>query len=558
MRRLWERCLQGWGDQGSCGSASTRSLQQINSDLEAALAHQRATALAGFRGSPIALHTMAVDGTILDVSDRWLKLLGYSREQAEQEAVRQSWNRISIYSTPDLIQRDVDGLRAEQDVVDRPRILMRRDGTMLEVEVSKRLEQGDDGEEYVVVALVDNSARRAAETALRESEGRLRQAQKMEIIGQMAGGVAHDFNNLLQVVHGALQMIRKRLDEGDTVDRRWLSSKISLANHGCNHAARLTAQLMAFARRQNLEPRVFEPAKVLEEERGPIATTLGPRVELRWDIAADIGLCRADPGQLADAILNLATNARDAIEPRGRGIVTVSVRRRRLEGQGVDAPVAGDYISISVTDDGVGMSPDTLARAIEPFFTTKGVGKGTGLGLASVHGFARQSGGTVMIESEIGRGSTVSILLPRVTAEQVANEALAEAAMPAGSGETILIAEDNDLVREVLAEQLRDLNYQVIEAPDADQAFQVLRNSEVRIDALLTDMVMPGSIDGLQLCDRVRMMWPSMPVALLTGNMDAIRWSGMPSGTRYLPKPYKGSALAIMLREMLESEPSLA
>jgi CheY-like chemotaxis protein len=323
-------------------------------------------------------------------------------------------------------------------------------------------------------------------------------------------------------------------------------------------AAGLTSQLLAFARRQRLEPQPLDPAEVVEGMRGLLARTAGARIALRIEAEEGAGLCLADRNQLESALLNLAINARDAIGD-APGTITVSLRAERVEGTPDDWPPAGDYVRIAVHDDGPGMPEEVRRRAFEPFFTTKGPGKGTGLGLAQIHGFAHQSGGTARIESAPGAGTEVSLLLPRTGGGAPKTTEVQAAAEPeaAGHGETVLVVEDDALVRTALAETLRDLRYRVVEAADADAALAVL-DAGTRVAAVLTDLTMPGSMDGLGLAAAARSRLPAVPVILISGHLAASQGKSLPPGVEFVQKPHTGGAITVALRRALGGAAVLA
>lgn len=559
-RGLPQSCL-GWKKQPpqDLTPPDETGLRETNAELRRLAEDMRVgreRAFAGFRGSPIALHTTTPEGIMIDVSDRWLKLMGWTRDEAPEHILGRHWSSFHTSPQPNQPMEDYHVLRSGGEVQDRPRQLIRRDGSLVPVEVSKRLEVGRDGTEYIVCVVVDVSARKDAEQALRLAEQRLAQANKMEAIGQITGGVAHDFNNLLQAITGNLKLILARTKNNDPLDVAQVHKKINNALLASEQAARLTAQLLAFARRSNLNPQPFDPAKTLEDMRALIETTAGSKVTLSWYAEPGAGMCLADQSQLSNAVLNLVANARDAIAPHGRGTICLSITKHVVlagDPQADEAP-PGDYIRIAVRDDGVGMTPEVRARAFEPFFTTKDIGRGTGLGLSSVHGFAGQSNGMVTIDSKPGHGAEVAILLPWHQGRPVVEVELApkEDYMPPGRGECILVVEDVEPVREVLCDTLTEIGYRVIEAESADKALCALQTAGIKIDAVLTDMAMPGSIDGLELCGVVRVKWRNIPIALMTGNMDPPRGARLPAGTRFLAKPYPPHLVAIMLREMLE------
>jgi signal transduction histidine kinase len=385
---------------------------------------------------------------------------------------------------------------------------------------------------------------------MREANAALRQAQKMEAVGRLTGGVAHDFNNVLQAVTGNLELIRRRVrDERPDVAR--------LAGNALDAAAKaagLTSQLLAFARRQKLDPKPLDPVEVVEGMRGLMARTAGGRIALRVEAEEGAGFCLADRNQLESALLNLAINARDAIGA-GAGAITVSVRAERVEGAAEGGwPPEGDYVRIAVRDDGPGMPEEVRRRAFEPFFTTKAPGKGTGLGLAQIHGFAHQSGGTVRIDSAPGKGTEVAILLPRAAHGAAPGAELGDAAGPEAepteSGEVVLVVEDDALVRAAMAETLRELRYRVVEAADADAALALL-DGGAGVDAILSDVTMPGSMDGVGFAAAARARRPGIPLLLATGHVGALDGRALPPRVGVLRKPLGRTAIAVALRRAL-------
>ncbi|MGQ7793181.1 PAS domain-containing protein [Faunimonas sp. B44] len=386
---------------------------------------------------------------------------------------------------------------------------------------------------------------------LREREEALRQAQKMEVVGQLTGGVAHDFNNLLQVIVGNLEILERNLPD----DMRRLRRAAANAMNGARRAATLTQRLLAFARRQPLEPRPLAPNKLIADMSDLLYRTLGETIEVETVLSAGLWPVEADGNQLESAILNLAVNARDAMP--GGGKLTIETANTRIDEAyaATHAEVApGQYVVICVSDNGHGMSRETAARVFEPFFTTKEPGKGTGLGLSMVYGFVKQSGGHVKIYSEPGHGTTVKIYLPRLTREHQEAEAVPASMVPEGSGEeTILVVEDDDDVRSYSSAILRELGYRVIAAQDGPAALRLL-GRERRVDLLFTDVVLPGGMTGADLARAAAVVRPDLKVLFTTGYArDAIVHNGrLEAGVQLITKPFTYADLAVKVRDALD------
>jgi PAS domain S-box-containing protein len=388
-------------------------------------------------------------------------------------------------------------------------------------------------------------------TAQREAEAQLHQAQKMEAVGQLTGGVAHDFNNLLTVVIGNLDLATERVD--GTL-RPVLESALQAAERG----AALVHRLLAFSRRQALSPQQIDVNGLVAGAEELLRRTLGDDIEIEMKLRSGIWSAFADKTQVENALLNLAINARDAMPAGGKlTIETANVHLdedyalRNLE------VVPGDYILVAVSDTGVGMSQETLERAFEPFFTTKETGKGTGLGLSMIYGFAKQSRGHVKIYSEVAHGTTVRVYLPRLVQEaaRATMDGVAELQIPRG-GETILVVEDDADVRDFVERQLQDLGYAVLSAPDGPAARKILE-TDLPIDLLFTDVVMPGGVTGRKLAEEAKQRRPGLRTLFTSGYTEnsIIHQGRLDPGVHLLSKPYKRQDLALKLREVLESPP---
>lgn len=386
---------------------------------------------------------------------------------------------------------------------------------------------------------------------LQQRDDALRQSQKMEVVGQLTGGVAHDFNNLLQIVIGNLETIQRHAGP----DSGRLLRAANNAMSGARRAATLTQRLLAFSRRQPLDPKPFNPNRLLAEMSDMLHRTLGEPIEIQTILAAGLWMVEADPNQLESAILNLAVNARDAM-PAG-GQLTIETANTRIDDAYSMKHVEvrpGHYVVVCVSDTGSGMSREVREKAFEPFFTTKEPGKGTGLGLSMVYGFVKQSGGHVKIYSEPGHGTTVKIYLPRHTGPGVDVEPDLGAPIPEGArDETILVLEDDDDVRSYSSETLRDLGYRVLEAHDGPSALRILERRE-RVDLLFTDVILPGGMTGADVAEAARMLVPGLKVLFTTGYArDAIVHHGrLDPGVELIGKPFALADLATKVRQVLD------
>jgi signal transduction histidine kinase len=392
--------------------------------------------------------------------------------------------------------------------------------------------------------LAEANDRLTAEIAERERiEARLIQAQKMEAVGQLTGGIAHDFNNLLTAIVGSLDLLLRRTDDEKVL--RLARNALQASERG----AKLTAQLLAFSRRQRLSPTAVDPNKVVSGMADLLARAIGTHISIEMRLDPSLWRALADPTQLEVMILNLAINARDAMPGGGR--LRIETRNVAEVAQTLAAELApGEYVALSVADNGTGMPPDVLARAFEPFFTTKHQGKGTGLGLAQLYGFARQSGGTARIESEEGQGTTVTIYLPRTHAD--AQEA--PLALPEGLGQgsaTILLVDDDEGVRTVAAAIVEELGFKVLSAGTGKEALQLL-GEDPRIDLLLTDIVMP-EMTGVELARQVRAMRPALPILFASGYADVKTFGEELEAETVLKKPFRIAEVAARIRDVLEA-----
>jgi PAS domain S-box-containing protein len=401
----------------------------------------------------------------------------------------------------------------------------------------------------LAVSLESQVAARTAE--LMEAEASLRQAQKMEAVGHLTGGIAHDFNNLLAGILGSLELLDKRIAQGRMTG---VERYISGAQESARRAASLTQRLLAFARRQTLDPKPTDVNRLVSGMEELIRRTMGPDVFVEVVGAGGLWPIKIDPSQLENSLLNLCINARDAMAPHG-GRLTIETANKWLDERSArmrDLP-PGQYISLCVTDTGSGMTPDIIARAFDPFFTTKPLGQGTGLGLSMVYGFARQSGGQVRIYSEVAKGTTLCLYLPRHMGAEETAEPEEQLVADHGAGETVLVIDDEDIVRMLIVEVLQESGYRAIEAVDGPTGLKILQ-SDVRVDLLITDVGLPSGMNGRQVADAARVTRPGLKVLFITGYAEnaAVGNGDLDAGMEVLTKPFAMAALGSKVRELIE------
>ncbi|MGX7704044.1 ATP-binding protein [Methylobacterium sp. Gmos1] len=426
-------------------------------------------------------------------------------------------------------------------------------GVLIDVNERRAVEAERDRATTMLRALTETLEQQvAARTAeLMRAEEALRQSQKMEAVGQLTGGIAHDFNNLLAGISGALELMQTRINQGRLAD---VERYMAAAQGATRRAAALTHRLLAFSRRQTLDPRPTDVGRLVAGMEELIRRTVGPAIEIAVSGAPGPWTVLVDPPQLENALLNLCLNARDAMPDGGR----IAIETANLH---LDAAAArehgippGDYLSLCVTDTGIGMAREVIARVFEPFFTTKPIGQGTGLGLSMIYGFTQQSGGQVRITSEVGCGTRVCLVLPRhhgASEAEVPQAARADAPR-AERGETVLIVDDEPTVRMLVTEVLEDLGYTAVEAADGAAGLKVLQ-SDARIDLVVTDVGLPGGMNGRQMADAGRVRRPGLKVLFITGYAEtaALGAGQLEPGMQVLTKPFAVEALALRIREML-------
>lgn len=531
-------------------------LQRLNETLERQVA-ERTAALAQsehrFRGIfNSALQFMALlapDGTVLEVNET---ALSWSEISPQDILGHPFWLAAPMRDNPELQAAIREGIRraASGEIIRQEQEMRGAGDVRAMVDFSLKPVFGEAGD---VISLV---AEGRDITELKQAQDQLRQAQKMEAVGQLTGGIAHDFNNLLAGIVGSLDLLQTRLQQGRTENiERYAKAAMSSAQR----AAALTHRLLAFARRQPLAPKPVNANQLVASMEDLLRRTMGPSIALEFVTAGGLWTTLCDPNQLESAILNLAINARDAMPDGGKLVIeTANAHLDNAYAAAQRDVTPGQYVAICVTDTGTGMPADVIARAFDPFFTTKPMGQGTGLGLSMVYGFARQSEGHVRIYSEEGQGTTVKIYLPRYRGS-VEEEELAGNAMEvpkAEAGERVLVVEDEPVVRDLIVEVLQELGYRVLEARDGPSGLKILQ-SRRHIDLLITDVGLPGGINGRQLADQARASRPDLKVLFITGYAEnaAVAGGFLEPGMEMMTKPFAVEGLAQRIRMMLASDP---
>jgi PAS domain S-box-containing protein len=488
--------------------------------------------------SAYGIYRSTAEGKFLDVNPALIAMLGY---ESAGEVLRLD-PRKDIFVNGEEQARLIDEFRRTRRMDGSEVRWKRKNGSAITVRISgKAVSHGDEATGTMEAIAEDVTERRALEE-------QFRQAQKMEAVGRLAGGVAHDFNNLLMVIGGYAEVILEGLDAAHP-----LHAKARAIQQASDRATTLTRQLLAFSRKQLLELKVVDVNAIVEDMERLLRPLIGENIELVTQLSPDTTHTRADAGQLEQVLMNLVVNAKDAMPDGGR----IAIRTRNITLD--DAPQGdktfirpGDYVMISVSDNGIGMDKETQSRIFEPFFTTKEKGKGTGLGLSTVYGIAKQSGGYLMVESEPGCGATFVIYLPRVEDATESRSALPPSRTPAGGSETVLLVEDEESVRQLVRETLEARGYRVLEAENGEAGLTVAARYEKPIDLVITDVVMP-ELGGRELAQRLIKTRPQIKVLYLSGyTEDAIVSEGtIDTGNAFLQKPFTLQNLARKVREVL-------
>jgi len=508
---------------------------------EEALRHSEARYRSLVQSAVYGIYRSKLDGTFLDVNPALITMLGYSTA----EEVLALKPKRDVFLEPGEQARLAQEFRRGTRLDNLEVRWKRKDGNLITVRLNGRIVNSPEGTEEALEVIAEDVTER------RVLEDQFRQVQKMEAVGRLAGGVAHDFNNLLMVISGYTEVLLEQTRKSEP-----LHAKMVAIQQAADRASGLTRQLLAFSRKQYLELKVVDVNGIVQDMKRLLSPLIGENIELVTQLSSQLGRTRADAGQIEQVIMNLVVNAKDAL-PEG-GTITIETSNVNL-GDDVRRQFSyilpGPYILLSISDTGQGMSKETQAHIFEPFFTTKEKGKGTGLGLSTVYGIIKQSGGYVFVESEAGRGTRFRIYLPRVEEAAEAAGVTHAARSVAGGSETVLLAEDEESVRELVRETLEAKGYKILACENAEAALQMAAAHAGTIDLLITDLVMPG-MSGRELAKRLCALRPHTRVLYLSGyTEDVLAHPGMiEPGTVFLQKPFTLQILARRVREVLRGQ----
>jgi PAS domain S-box-containing protein len=539
MRDVADRTWEAMGR-----ARATEGLRRLNESLAGRLRERTAERDRMWLLSTDLMLVAAFDSTIQAVNPAWRNLLGWREDELIGHSLRE-------FIHPDDVEGALGRLALHATKLSEPKALCRyrkKDGDYLWFAWT-----ATPDEQFVHAVGRDVTAEKYQAEALRAAEEALRQAQKMEAVGQLTGGIAHDFNNILQGIAGSLDLVKKRIQQGRMDE---IAGHADSAMASASRAAALTHRLLAFSRRQPLDPKPVDANPLILAMRDLLARTLGAQIELVLELAEPLWVTLCDPNQLDSAVLNLAINARDAMPDGGRLVIaTANVSLDEGLAARTGTIPAGDYVCITVADTGTGMSPDVIRRAFDPFYTTKPIGQGTGLGLSMVYGFMLQSGGHADIESTPGQGTTVRLYLPRGDGVAAADAADAPAVgdLAVAGGKVVLVLEDEPVVRSIVVEVLQELGLQAIEAANGVEGLDILR-SRRQVDLLVTDIGLPG-LNGRQVAEAARLEKPNLKILFMTGYAETVSVADgfLAPGMEMITKPFAIDSLALRIKSLIET-----
>jgi len=512
-------------------------------EAERSALRQQALFQSIFDSLPDALIIVSADRSVLLVNPAFERMFGFSKAEVIGQPA------LTVYECLAETHREIPVSIMDIAAVYDPRVQLlyytRKNGESFPGLSLRTLVVEQNGEELGYLCMIRDMSQELHRRA------DLMRAQRMEAIGQLTGGIAHDFNNILTVILGNLELLEPRVN-GQELAASLVQEAVGAADMG----ARLTDRLLTFSRRQHLETARVNLNEFVLGLTELLRRSIGEDIDLSTSLAGDLWQAETDPGQIENAVLNLAINARDAMPDGGQLLIeTRNVDLGEQDAAETAGLAPGEYVVLSVSDTGHGMSREVRERAFEPFFTTKEAGKGSGFGLSTIYGFARQSGGNLTIYSESGKGTSVNLYLPRVREAAVeTRRSPAAQGEPRGQGETVLVVEDEEKVRRLAAARLENLGYSVVEAASGAQALKMLA-AGLRADIVFTDLVMPEGVSGIDLAQEARARWPGIRVLMTSGYSEALVGTRELQGTRLLRKPYRQAELAAAIRDVLDSEP---
>jgi two-component system, cell cycle sensor histidine kinase and response regulator CckA len=546
---VWVRTM-GVAQRDECGTiiAVKGALRDISDQKRAqeALRESEERFHKAFMSSPAPLVISEIDtGRMIEVNEQWVKMLGYTRE----EQIGRTSREIGIWSDPKERDLLVQRIMAEGHVKEYPVVFLSKSGQNVFALWSAE-SVSLAGSRVMLSMILDQTERKNAEKEKEKLQRQLLQAQKMESVGRLAGGVAHDYNNMLSVISGYTEMALEKVPPDSP-----LHADLSEIFEAAARSTEITRQLLAFARKQTIAPRLIDLNDTIESMLKILRRLIGEDIDLQWLPGIALPPVFLDPSQVDQILANLCVNARDAIA--GVGLITIQTAIVTLDETHCQTHAGfspGEFISLAVVDNGCGMDEETLSNIFEPFYTTKALGEGTGLGLATVYGIVKQNDGFIHVHSEVGKGSTITIYLPRHSGP-IEGAVLREAKAPPGQGKTVLLVEDEPAIMRMVQAMLKRLGYHVLAAASPAQAFQLAEQHDAAIDVLLSDVVMP-EMNGREVAERISRLFPKVKTIFMSGyTADVIAHRGvLEEGTRFIQKPFSARDLGVKIGRVLDEQ----